>query len=250
VKRLTAEASAHAAPKKQRELKAIEALRAVYSDFPTGLVEQGEEPDFRVRSESGCVGIEVTEYFRPETVSGSPLQEQEALAHQVSQRATEECLRRQAPPLLASVSFNHNHRLSKKDVVPLADTIASLVIPAASSGFWSVEIDDDLLPESVDYITVYRPSGLKEPFISNTGAVWVPEIDSTELARVVAGKERKLLSYRRDCTQVWLLVFVDGFRISSITEYPQQVVELASQFDRVVVLHDWSRAYTLSVSAA
>src|SRR5437870_12947409 len=49
--------------KKQRERSALEALRNADPKFPTGLIEETEEPDFVITDDDSRLGIEVTEYF-------------------------------------------------------------------------------------------------------------------------------------------------------------------------------------------
>ena len=51
---------------KERERQAVEDLRRLDANFPAGVIEEHEVPDFIVRAELSCLGIEVTEYFRPE----------------------------------------------------------------------------------------------------------------------------------------------------------------------------------------
>ena len=76
------------------------------------------------------------------------------------------------------------------------------------------------------------------PSVTIIGTTWVPEIDLGELARIIAGKDRKLDAYRKKCAIVWLLIVVDGFRMSSVTEAPIALAAMPSAFDRVLVLHD------------
>ena len=179
------------------------------------------------------------------TVSGSPIQEQEALSHQISRLATDECLSLGAPPLFASVTFRRDFRIAKKDVAPVAKTIADLVSKAAAHGYWSMRVEHDQLPECVDDLLVYCPQGLKEPFITTTATVWVPEVDDGELFRNVLKKEAKLAAYRQECSEVWLLIVVDGFRVSSVSEVPTNISQITSAFDRVILLHDWASAINI-----
>lgn len=84
---------------KERERRAVDDLQLLYADFPCGIAEEHEVPDFIMRAGSSCVGIEVTEYLRPERPMGSHPKEQEALTHQITDRATTLCAERGAPPL-------------------------------------------------------------------------------------------------------------------------------------------------------
>jgi hypothetical protein len=219
---------------KARERLAVEDLQRLSADFPPGTIEDGEVPDFLVRNNGACVGIEVCEYFRPERPLGSPPMEQEALAHQIAERATEICVERGAAPFWAPVSFEHGVRLRKHDVEPVANAIASAINTRAADFIRN----DGQLPPWVDDIVVHPLGPMHTPSVTIIGTTWVPEIDLGELARIIAGKELKLDAYRKKSATVWLLIVVDGFRMSSVTETPTALPAMPSAFDRVVVLHD------------
>jgi len=227
---------------KARERLAVEDLQRLSADFPPGTIEDGEVPDFLIRSDADCIGIEVCEYFRPERPLGSPLKEQEALAYQITNRATEICVERGAPPFLAPVSFEHGVRLRKRDVEPVASAIASAILARDVDCIQN----EGQLPECVSQIVVHPLGPMHTPSVTIIGTTWVPEIDLGELARIVAGKERKLDAYRKRCATVWLLIVVDGFQLSSMTEPPSALPPMTSAFDRVVVLHDRTTVVTLA----
>jgi hypothetical protein len=227
---------------KARERRAVEDLQQLYADFPPGEIEDSEVPDFLVRSNGACVGIEVCEYFRPERPLGSHPKEQEALAHQIANRATEICVERGATPFWAPVSVEQGVRLFKRDVEPLASAIASAIMTRDADFIRN----DGQLPLCVRDIVVY-PLGRKHaPSVTIIGTTWPPPLDIEELARIVAGKEAKLHAYRKKCATVWLLIVVDGFQLSSMTETPTALPAMTSAFDRVLVLHDRRTVVVLS----
>jgi hypothetical protein len=219
---------------KAHERRAVEDLQRLYADFPPGTIEDSEVPDFLVRNNGACVGIEVSEYFRPERPLGSPPMEQEALAHQITNRATEVCVEQAAGPFLASVTFEHDVRLRKRDVEPVANAIASAILTRDAD----LIQNDGQLPASVSQIVVHPLGPKHAPFVTFSGATWPPPLDVDELARIIAGKERKLDAYRKKSATVWLLIVVDGFQLSSMTEAPTALPAMPSAFDRVLVLHD------------
>ena len=243
----TPEGQQYSAIKKLRERKAIDALRAFYPKFPDGPVEATEEPDFIVHARSGAVGIEITEYFGPERIDGSPLQEQESLCHQIANVATRMCIEFSVPNLYVAVSFERERRIVKKDVVPVAEAISKMVSDSAADVDWSLKVvNDGQLPECIDDILIYRPAGLPEPFVGFTATTWVPPVAEGHLKQAVLKKEKKLAAYRRRCSEVWLVIVIDGFRIASQSELPADVARVTTAFDRVIVLHDWRNAIELS----
>jgi hypothetical protein len=237
----------HLPAKKLRERKAVDALRDIYKDFPDGRIEATEEPDFIVHAGSGAVGIEITEYFRPETIEGSPIQEQESLCHQIANVATRRCTESAVPNLYVAISFERARRIVKGDVVPVAEAIVKLVRDRAADVGWSLKIaNDGQLPECIDDILMYRPEGLTEPFVGFAATTWVPPVAEDQLKQSILSKEKKLDAYRRRCSQVWLAIVIDGFRVASLCELPAEVSRVATAFDRVIVLHDWRQAIELS----
>ncbi|HEJ4038159.1 TPA: hypothetical protein SL477_006011, partial [Pseudomonas aeruginosa] len=70
--------------------------------------DQGEEPDFIVRSTKGIVGIEVSEIFVPATPGGLILQQEEGLAGDVLKKTHKICKEKGAPPVSLKVLFQ-NH---------------------------------------------------------------------------------------------------------------------------------------------
>jgi hypothetical protein len=219
---------------KARERQAVEDLQRLYADFPPGDIEDGEVPDFLVRGDAACVGIEVCEYYRPERPLGSHPKEQEALAHHITERATEICIARGATPFWAPVTFEHGVRLRKRDVEPVASAIASAILARDAE----VIRNDGQLPPCVSDIVVHPLGPDHAATVSVIGTTWVPAIDVEELTRIIAGKELKLDAYRKKCATTWLLIVVDGFQLSSMTEAPTVLPAMTSAFDRVIVLHD------------
>jgi len=226
---------------KERERQAVEDLRRLYANFPAGVIEEHETPDFIVRADSSCIGIEVTEYFRPERPMGSHPKEQEALTHLITDRATTLCRKRGAPPLWAVVLFAHGVRLLKRDV----EIVAAAIADTCMLGSGRV-VNGGQLPPSIDDITVHLLGPKHDATVTAVGTTWVPAADENELARIVASKEARLLAYRSSCSTVWLLIVIDGFQLSSMTETPVNVAPIESSFDRVLLLHDRHTVIDLS----
>ncbi len=227
-------------PKKLRERAAVETFKKLLPAFPDGQIVSGEEPDFTV----GDLGIEVIEYFRPDNVAGSPLQEQEALRHRITTAATNGCKLANAN-VFVTAFFNRSERIRKKDVETVATAIVSVAVAfAASAGVQQTINNVGQLPACIDTLVLAGPVG--EPFATSTDAVWVSEITSDELRTMVIGKEERLSAYRRRCSKVWLLIVVNGFRLSSIAQLPRRLPFVASGFDGVYVLHDSRRVVSLN----
>jgi hypothetical protein len=140
------------------------------------------------------------------------------------------------------VSFEHGVRLRKRDTEPVAIAIASAILTRDADRIQN----DGQLPPCVSQIVVYPLGPKHAPTVTFSGATWPPPLDVDELARIIAGKELKLDTYRKKSATVWLLIVVDGFQLSSMTEAPTTLPAMPSAFDRVVVLHDRTTVATLT----
>lgn len=219
---------------KERERRAIADLRRLYPEFPLGSIDEGESPDFVVRGAGSTVGIEVCEYFRPERPLGAHPMEQESLKHRIVDRATEICKTAGARGFLAPVAFARDVRITKRDAEEVARAVAQAILtrPAAF-----IE-NDGQLPACVEDVRVYDVGDKHEATVTYVDTTWLPPLDAAELARLVVAKEAKLVEYRQRCATAWLLIVVDGFRLSSWSEAPHLWPHLTSAFDRVLLLHD------------
>ena len=68
---------------------------------------------------------------------------------------------------------------------------------------------------------------------------FVPTLTSSELQKVMRGKEAKVPTYRRQCREVWLLIVARGFEPSTHVDIGSEVesYRYESGFDRVFFLH-------------
>lgn len=219
--------------KKARERRALDDLRGLLTDFPAGEIEETESPDFIVWTPNGSIGIEVCEYFRPERVGGAYPVEQEALRQRVVDRASQICADRGIRGLVAPIMFRRDVRIFKQNV----EAIAAAVVDAVESGNHH-EFNEQTPANCVDELWVHDIGEKHDAAVTSADTTWLPPLDVEELARIIAVKESKLAAYRQRCASIWLLVVIDGFRVSSMIETPATWPQLPSTFDGVFVLHD------------
>lgn len=214
---------------KQAEQQAVDDLKQLYGEFPEGDIQPHEEPDFLVGER---VGIEVTEYFRPEAVNDTSPQEQEALQHRVAEAAEKLWRAGGYPPSVVNVIFQRHSRLAKRTVQAVAKELVSAAALSVTTGG---PISSDQLPADVDSLTVYP---YKQLAWLVTGALFPPVIDETELRRIIAKKEGKLAQYRRAAAENWLLIVISGGRRSSLSELQESFAAFDTAFDRVLLLFE------------
>lgn len=113
-------------PKKEIELWRLEQFRSYISDFPDGEIEATEEPDFLIRG-SRIVGIELTDLHRETKPGQVPEQASEAMRKRVITRAQDIYIARQLPPVIASFFLDDRIHLKRREIEPLAESLADLV---------------------------------------------------------------------------------------------------------------------------
>ncbi|HEX7830650.1 MAG TPA: hypothetical protein VF787_13420 [Thermoanaerobaculia bacterium] len=240
---------------KERELKAVEALRQLDSRFPQGAVEPSEEPlDVIVKlAVGGCVGIEVRDFVRDETAAGSPLNAFEVVAAKVAHAAKAAYDALGARPLWASLSFDPKFRCRTADISAVAGSIATEVARAASDPLSPSELyrwQVPALPENLNSITLlYPPSMMESEFsVMHTGAY--TDILPSQIDAILEDKGSKLPSYRAKCGEIWLLLVANGFKMSAWSELSEAVAqqEFKTDFDRVLMLFDTTRLVELRIS--
>jgi len=69
------------------EKRVINDLKSHFKAFPEGDIQPFEAPDFIINKGNKLVGIEVIEYIRGQTDSGSPKRHEEILQHQLAESA-------------------------------------------------------------------------------------------------------------------------------------------------------------------
>ncbi|MFN8011131.1 MAG: hypothetical protein U0P81_06975 [Holophagaceae bacterium] len=224
--------------KKEIERWQFDRFALAFSGVPPGPVEETEEPDFIIGS--GQLGIELTSLFHEPKANDRPLQEQESLQLNIVNSARRQYADLGLPPLHVSVHFNAHHSLRKADVPRLANQLCEWVqrnIPAIGSSIgegydW---FNRDYFPEEVDQLKAWNLPGLTESEFTAPSCSWVPELSRADIERAVASKEPKLPSYRKRCSEVWLLICCDCGGLSTLFDVPELALEeaFATRFDRL-----------------
>jgi hypothetical protein len=193
--------------KKIIETRALTAARTAGIPIPTGEVP-GERPDFRFQTETGALGIEVSELVRPASSNGGIVPAAEATYHeQIVQMAQEQYYgAADANPAKVVLSFA-NVRGKKRDKREVARALAEFVkanVHRASpvTNFVGLE-----LPEGFGSMSIAAESG--DWWCGECGGVTLSEIGEV-LASSISAKNKLLPTYRKDLApgaQVWLLLY-------------------------------------------
>jgi hypothetical protein len=235
--------------KKTHERYLIEQFRACHPDFPVGEIAHFEGPDFLVRASTGPVGLEVTELLRPSRAGERPRIEQEALRQRVADRARKCYEASGGPPISVALFFSHFQDLNKRDIPGLAEQLAGIALrtPVAMSSSLVLDAGDEnpVLPPLVDRMRLARFPVVTESDWVVVDAEYLTPLTHDYLQAVLDAKTARTSDYRRHASTLWLLVVIDGFRISGSFTLPDDLLTRPYRhgFDRVFVFIRAAKQY-------
>lgn len=137
--------------KKVRERFLLDGFATVCTDFPTGIIEGTESPDFLISKGSRVIGIEVIDYVRGQDGRGSIYRRNEKLLQELAIRARHEYEFRYPYPLVVRfLGHPPGQQLPKINTSRLAldaaETVSQFVPETLFEG---VRIDSDQFKGSV-----------------------------------------------------------------------------------------------------
>jgi hypothetical protein len=229
--------------KKEFERRQLERFIKIFPAFPTGQIEDFEEPDFVLHTNSHEIGIELTDLYWSSSPDTVPRQSQESICANIVRRACDSYSKLSLPALHVSVHFNYRHTLLKADMVPIAEKIVKVVsrnVPSAGNSFreeynW---FNRDYFPEKVHAINSWHFDSMTESFFSAPSAVFVPPLKKEHINEVLTRKEKKYQQYRKRCNQIWLLINADGSQLSTAYDFDPALLNerFTTSFDRVFLM--------------
>ena len=196
--------------KRARERAHFEAFRAAYSDFPLGIVESAQQPDFTVVTEAGeRLGIEHTEYLVMDAEAGdSYLKMRESLQEKVTSRARQAYEARGLPPVEVRLYWLWHQEIAPSRVDCLAEALAAAVAAYVSAeGSITLEstgLADSPIPDELAALMVGRGDWIRQNCWASSRAGYVLTIAPSEIQRILDRKETRVAEYKKTCSRVWL----------------------------------------------
>jgi hypothetical protein len=232
--------------KKETETDHLRRFKEALVDFPEGPIVATERPDFVVETEQANVGIEVTNLYRNGgTSGGSRLRATESLQDDTLRQAAQLYEAKETlPHVQVSVFWSFHTPVTKARTQHIAGTLAELVAaylpdPGEQAFLGYPDPTWKLLPQEVDHIFVSRSASLPENAWGSSRGAAVPKLQPQDISEAISAKERKLSSYRQQCSEAWLLIVADGLAPSNHFEWTKEVGDTCFEtaFDRVFFLH-------------
>lgn len=219
-------------------------------------VDPGESPDFTLKGEGVCLGLELTQLFHPSSQAALPRRAVESLRGRVVSQAQSLYKMAANPPVHVSVFFNSFKRLNRAGISPLAQKLANLVLRnlPEQDGHRSEEFDWDnraWFPEEINHVLVWRIPQILNSHWSAPDAEYIPECSIELVQGVIENKNTKLGNYAKIVPECWLLIVLDGFRLSGTFNVTQTVLDhvYPSGFKKVYLFQPFERrVYSLNTS--
>jgi hypothetical protein len=216
--------------KKDRELRALLAARQVISFLPDGEIVPDEEPDFRIITETGIVGVEVSELMplpRSDSFS-SPVAEQRLHESAIQLAERGYYAEQGAMPVKVSAFFwkIENGKNKKRE---LADALISFVKAHRDKASPVAATFTRRIPDGFSVITIASRPG---PWWSGESMPNSPEGTRQQLAVMIESKNKLLRRYRANLpnSPMWLLVYSCA-EVSRGVQMPHGISEWTFPFD-------------------
>jgi hypothetical protein len=221
--------------RKEIERRALEAAQCASAIIPGGLIHDFDQPDFILETDSGAVGIEVTELLTEAgSDSFSNALEEKSFQEEVV-RVAEQQYSRTPGAMPAEVFVNFwNVEARKYDKRAMAQSLVDFVKLHRAQAVPTVEFSvRSELPEGFDLINITATNG---PWLAGEGGKITLVQIFERLAGRIHAKNERISTYRFNLPNVplWLLVY-SGTEVSRGVPMPHGIGGRAfpSEFDRV-----------------
>jgi len=195
-------------PQKEVELRVLSAARNAGVPIPTGEII-GEEPDFRFKTETGDLGIELSEVLSPASSNGgiAPI-EQAAFYEDFIRLAQEQFTKEIGTPVRVTVHFGdrdagHTRRNKRK----MARTLFQCVKDNLPRARDFVYLSGSIVPEGLGSITI--TSGAGDWDCSQCSGITLDSI-RPQIASRISAKNDLVPKYRSNLpygAAIWLLLY-------------------------------------------
>jgi hypothetical protein len=211
---------------KARERTFVDTLLSSQVDLSGfSIVESEERPDFLLQQGERIVGLEVTELFHQPAQGSQPRQEKESLERRLCATAQRLWNGQSLPTVHVALHFSPFHRLSKRSIPEIAARLVHLVAHAVPEPGKRVELDydwtnRDVHPEEVPHLRVHRFDDNGSASWTHSDAEWGRPLTPSQIQLEIDRKAQLVSRYRTRVPEVWLLLGVDGFRLSASSRCP------------------------------
>lgn len=216
----------------------LEQLRTTLADFPSGVVIEGESPDFTVQSDYRTVGVEITRFYLPPPDGERPQQEQQNLKDRVVRLAHQMHIEAGGPALYVSVFYQQRLAITKRDVPTMASAISKIVLevalPASITDTPTI-VTGSRLPSEINNIRITKSIDGRDQLWYASAGGWVAPVKPQYIREVIERKSSMVSVAKTKCDELWLVIISDRFSRAAPVELSEEAACYTYQkiFDRV-----------------
>ena len=198
--------------------------------LPYGEIHHEDEPDFRIDTKAGLLGIEIRRVFRHTSASRRPAQADESERQGVLREAQRLGLELGIPPLRVSVIFSNHQSILKDRRKDPAESIARCVEANLPKPGTDVRIAGDTpgeewLPREVDVVRIrHDPQRVRS--IWHSPEAGYAASDATGLLQQAIDEKSALLpKYLDHVSECWLLLVAEATKPSGLIRLEETELE-------------------------
>ena len=202
------------------EVYILEKVRELYRNFPPGIIDHPNKPDFIVIGPK-TIGIEITQIFHDSGLKDSQLKRNESIHKLIGVRIAEDIYRHFQVGLLVDIDFSIHHKIRNATHAKL---IAKVCTPELTSQLHLLSISNYFrirnigqLPIEIDHITISRYDRIERPFFVESAGGAVPNLNTKHLLPILKKKELAIKGYKR-CDEYWLIIQEGNFYSDSFDQ--------------------------------
>lgn len=207
-------------------------------EVPEGDVIQGDCPDIVIHAQDHRIGIDATAICHEGAMAAA------GERASVMQSLQQMLVQKRVPSVDVSMQLTCPAKFRRGGRLKLAERLANYVerrVPQAGEVFarraseWPLDED---LPAEVYGISIARYEYLTQTTCDATEAVFVPELQASNVERCVRRKNPCVQRYRERCSETWLLMYVNAAELATAYSFETFAPPAAipSDFDRMFLL--------------
>jgi hypothetical protein len=233
---------------KKLEEQYLEQFIRAYPQFPEGIIDDSERPDFIVRQGDKRIGIEICRLYKDSRDDSLSIQAQEQWKKGLVEDAWKIFLEKSSEKYRVFVSFEERTNIKKDNIGILSNFIAEKILERIRSkkpeegnpidlGRYDLMKQREVLDQQHDIVSLIQVYDFKEYgdySWTQSNVFTVETLNYNNLIKIIKKKDTLIETYQR-CEEIWLLIVVDFWNPTMDQDIPRNfnVEMISSKFDRM-----------------
>jgi len=213
-----------------------------------------ESPDFIIKNANEILGVEIIDYVRKQSETGSPKRHEEIVQNQLCSKAKEKFESRHGEKLLVSCQPSVHKSLSDLNHTQrekIIDLLLEKIKESIPISFFTVDKVD--IKWNTDKVLNQFISSISMMKVREKGCWSFVKADYITASKegiqsIIDRKNKKINEYKKSCEKNWLIVVARDFPMSSFVDITGILdVPFFSEFEKVLFLYqDEKRIFELN----